>query len=169
MTKCSSPAFALVLASVASLAAVIAPGVRGADDKGPGTKLPLSSGYGHGLPGGKARSVHLSATLDDRGGGKGTLFLDPNLKGLNQFGDFTGATTAIAVKEVRVTFEEVKVTDQPRGGRRLYEIKGHGLNHRLFLVVPAKGSRTYRIVSADQEGKAREVLLLEHQSSIGMG
>ncbi len=145
---------------------VIGPGVRGADDKDTGAKLSLSSGYGYGLLWDKARSVHLSATLDDKGEGKGTLALDPNLKGFDQFGDMT-STTQIAVRELQVTFEEVKGKNQPKDGRRLYEIKGHGLDNRLFLVVPAKGGTTYRIVSADKEGKGQAVLLLEAQAAPG--
>jgi hypothetical protein len=74
MAKCSLLASILVLASIASLAVGIAPGVRAAGDKDTGTQLSLSSGYGgYWLLGGKARSVHLSATLDGKGAGKGTL------------------------------------------------------------------------------------------------
>ena len=83
---------------------------RSADEKDKDIKLSLSSGYGHGLAG--ARAVHLAVTLDDKGGGKGILILDPNFKEINQFGDFTGKTTAILVRELKVTFEEVKVKDQ---------------------------------------------------------
>jgi hypothetical protein len=145
----------------------IAPGVRAAGDKDRGTQLSLSSGYGgYRLLGGKARSVHLSATLDDKGGGKGTLSLDPNLKVFDLFGEMIG-TTDMAVRELPVTLEEVKVKDPPRGGRRLYEIKGHGLTNRLFLVLPAEGTATYRLVSADKDGKAPEVHLLEADAAPG--
>jgi hypothetical protein len=167
MAKCSSLASVLVLASIASLAVGIAPGVRAAGHKDTGPQLSLSSGYGgYGLLGGKARSVHLSATLDDKGGGKGTLSLDPNLKVFDLFGEMIG-TTEMAVRELPVTLEEVKVKDPPRGGRRLYEIKGHGLANRLFLVLPAEGTATYRLVSADKDGKAREVLLLTAETAPG--
>ena len=139
---------------------------RAADEKDTATKLSLSSGYGQGLPGARARSVHLSATLDDKGGGKGTLSLDPNRKEFNQFGDVT-SSTEIDFQELSVTLEEVKGKDQPKGGQRLYEIQGHGLGNRLFLVVPAKGGTTYRLVSADKEGKGQAVLLLEAQVASG--
>jgi hypothetical protein len=140
---------------------------RGADEKGKDTKLSLSSGYGHGLPGAKARSVHLSVTLDNKGGDKGTLTLDPNYLGIDQFGDFTGWSTAIAVRSEIVTLEEVKFKDQPKGGRRLFEVKGHGLANRLFLAIPPKGSTTYRLVTVDKEGKGLDVLLLEADASRG--
>jgi hypothetical protein len=156
----------IVFAAFAAFAAVIGPGVRGADDKDTGTKLSLSSGYGYGLLWNKARSVRLSATLDGKGGGKGTLSLDPNFEKFNQFGDVT-SFTEIDIQELLVTLEEVKVKDPPKGGRRLYEIKGHGLDNRLFLVVPAKGGTSYRLVSADKEGKGQAVLLLEARTATG--
>jgi hypothetical protein len=165
MAKWSSLALALVLASAAASVGVLGPGVRGADGKDTGTRLSLSSGYGHGLLG--WRSVHLSATLDGKGGGEGTLSLDPNFKEFDWFGDFTGISTAMRGRELRVTFEEVKAEDRLKGGRRLYEIEGHGLDNRLFLVVPAQGGTTYRIVRADKGGRPQEVLLLEAEASPG--
>ena len=165
MTKGFSLAFTLVLTSLVSLAVPGASAAWGAGARDTGTKLSLSSGYGRGLLGERAASVHLSATLDAQGGGKGKLSLDPNSKGFDRFGDFTGMTTEIAVQELPVTLEEVKAKGQPKGGRRLYEIKGHRLDKRLFLVVPAKGGTTYRIVSADKAGEVQEVLLLEAEAS----
>jgi hypothetical protein len=134
---------------------------RAADEKDKDTKLALSSGYGHGLPGTRARSVHLSATLDDKGGGDGTLILDPNRLEIDRFGDFTGKSTTIAVQELKVTLEEVKLKDPPKGGRKLFEVKGHRLDKRLFLVIPPKGWTTYRLVTVDKEGNGLDVLLLE--------
>jgi hypothetical protein len=167
MAKCSSLASVLALAFIASLAVGIAPGVRAAGDRGTGTQLSLSSGYGgYRLLGGKAHSVHLSVTLDGKGGGKGTLSLDPNSKVFDPFGVMIGSTE-IAVWDVPVTLEEVKVKDQPRGGPRSYEIQGHGLAKRLFLVLPAGGTATYRLVSADRNGSAGEVLLLEAEAPPG--
>jgi hypothetical protein len=166
MTKYSSSAFALVLVSIASLVATFAPSLRGADDKEAGTKLSLSSGYGYGFLWDEARSVHFTATLDNRGGGKGTLSLDPNHKEFNQFGDVTSSTD-LELRELPVTLEKVEVKDQPKGGQRLYEIKGDGLGNRLFLVVPAKGGTTYRIVGADKERKGQATLLLEAQVPSG--
>jgi hypothetical protein len=82
-------------------------------------------------------------------------------------GDFTGLTTLIGPRELKVTLEEVKFKHQPKGGRRLFELKGHGLDNRLFLAIPPKGSTTYRLVTADKEGKAQDVLLLEAEASFG--
>jgi hypothetical protein len=140
---------------------------RGADEKDTGTKLALSSGYGHGLPGTRARSVHLSVTLHDKGEGKGTLNLDPNSLGIDQFGDSTGKSTLLPPQALKVTLEEVKFKDQPKGGRRLFEVKGHGLDNRLFLAIPRKGSTTYRLVTVDKEGNGLDVLLLEPAASSG--
>jgi hypothetical protein len=167
MAKCSLLASIITLASIASLAVGIGPGERAAGDRDTGPRLSLSSGYGgYWLLGGKARSIHLSATLDGKGGGKGTLSLDPNLKEFDLFGKMIG-TTEMAVRELPVTLEEVKVKDQPKGGRKLYEIRGHGLANRLFLVLPAEGTTTYRLVGADKDGEAREVLLLEAEAATG--
>jgi hypothetical protein len=105
---------------------------RGADEKDKDTKLSLSSGYGHGLPGTRARTVHLSVRLDKKGGGKGTLTLDPNYLGIDQFGDFTGWSTAIGVRSEIVTLEEVKFKDQPKGGRRLFKVKGQIAQARVY-------------------------------------
>jgi RNA polymerase sigma factor (sigma-70 family) len=143
-------------------ARAVGPGARAEDDKPKHTKLSLGSGYGaveiKGAP--SWRRMRLFATLDDKRGGKGTLSLDPNFEEFNQFGDVT-SVTQIAIRKLPVTLEVVKVKDQPRGGRTLYEIKGHGLVNRLFLVVPPKGPTTYRCILADKDGKAQAVVLLE--------
>jgi hypothetical protein len=160
-----------ILTGICSFLAVVAVAVentaRSAEEKDKSNKLSLSSGYGHGLPGTRARTVHLSVTLDDKGGGKGMLILDPNYKEIDQFGDFTGKTTAIALRELKVTFEEVKFEYQPKGGRRLFEVKGHRLDNRLFLVIPPRGSTTYRLVTADEKGGGQDVLLLEAEAPSG--
>jgi hypothetical protein len=150
-------------------AAVAADGpARRADAKDKNARLFLTSGYGHGLPGTWARSVGLQVELDDKGAGKGRLFLDPNTLGIDQFGDFTGMTTTALGKELEVTLEEVKFKDGPRGGRKLFEVKGHGLENRLFLVIPRFGSTTYRLVTADKKGQSLDVLLLEAKAPPGM-
>src|SRR5262249_39236385 len=140
---------------------------RGADEKGSGTKLSLSSGYGQALLGGKTRWVHLSATVDDSGVGEGTLTLDPNPKQFSAYGEPTTPPEGSA-REISITLLEIKGQDRPKDGRRLFALTGKGLDSRLSLVVPAKGTTTCRLISSDKAGKVVEVLLLEPEAGDGL-
>jgi hypothetical protein len=78
--------------------------------------------------------LRLNVTLDNVGGGKGTLVIDPNSQRFNHFGD-PKCATEIATFSVDITVEAVKMEDPAQKGRRLYELKGSELETRLFLVV----------------------------------
>jgi RNA polymerase sigma factor (sigma-70 family) len=146
----------------------VGPGVRAEGGKHKRAQLSLRSGYSTKGPlvdikkAPRTRHVHLSATLDDKGGGKGRLLLDSNDYDIDQFGEVSHATER-DVWEANVTFELTAQKD----GRRRYEIKGHGLNNRLFLVVPPKGPTAYRFIHADKEGRPQEVVLLEASGPSG--
>jgi hypothetical protein len=89
--------------------------------------------------------LRLHVTLDKKGNGKGTLDIDPNIQGYNEFGDPTDVTQ-IAIKNVDITVEAVKLDDPAKKGRRLYEIKGKELKTRLFLVVSPKEAGPNRLI-----------------------
>jgi len=89
--------------------------------------------------------LRLHVALDEKGGGKGKLVIDPNSHGFNKFGDPTGATE-IATFSVDITAEAVKLEDPAQKGRQLYEIKGKGLTGRLFLVVSPRGAGPSRLI-----------------------
>jgi hypothetical protein len=148
--------FALAIC-IGALGVISSPGSAAAEEAG--IQISLSSGYSRiGLLGGRFHSLQLSVTLDVKGEGKGTLTLDPNLATVDVFGDITDITE-IAVHPRAVTLAEVNVKDP--AGRRVYEIKGEN----LFLVIPATGT-TYRLIRRDEDGKNREVILLEGRASV---
>lgn len=142
--------FPLVL-GLTALLFLPAPSSAAVEDK-EGTKLALTTGYLSQRFAG-AHRIMLKATLDDKGG-KGTLALDPNTYTLSQFGDH-GIGTLIGFQPFKVSLEVVQVEDPAQKGRRLYEIKGplpDQVKSRLFLVVPAKGAGSYRLISQDKGG-----------------
>jgi hypothetical protein len=148
---------AVVLAVALICPVVVAPRVR-ADDKS-SERLTLKSGYSGKVLVDGARSVSLSVTLDTKGGGSGTLTLDPNLRdGLK--------STTIAIREVPVRLRLVQDEGQPGKGRRLYELKRTHAKveeggHRRFLVRPLKKGMPCWLVVADKDGKFQDILLLE--------
>lgn len=108
----------------------------------------------------KAHCVMLKGELDDRGGGKGKLILDPNTCSLNDFGDRANCTK-MAYIVYDVTFHGVKLADPSGMERKLYEISGAKLANKLFLVVPTKKGKggRFRLVSKDRSGVNRVVTL----------
>lgn len=131
--------------------------------RGAGTKVMLGSGYvGRPLLSAKGpRSIRVKATFDDKGGGAGTLELDPNHINLDYHGNST-STTLLSIAEVKVTFESVKNKEKPDQAKRLYEVKGYKLaDHRLYLVKAHEGWTTYRLVMTNRDGAVVEVVLLE--------
>jgi len=153
-----------VLAFVASVVMAAHPAVRADNDAKEDAKVVLASGYSaKGLLPAKgivARSLRLTVTLDDQGGGKGTLALDPNLKTFDSFGR-AKSSTLMAFETWNVTFEQVEREEKQADGRKAYEIKGHKLDASLYLVTPAKDSTTYRLIVSSDKDRARDVLLLE--------
>jgi hypothetical protein len=147
-----------VLAAVLAGLAAVEPPAR-AD--GGRTELSLRSKYsGDPLVAG-ARRVGLSVTLDGKGGGSGTLTLDPNIR--------DGETsTQIAIREIPVQVRLVSDDAHAAKGRRLYELRGTGPegkpddgNGRWFLVRPVEGEAPCWLVFADKDGKFSDILVLE--------
>lgn len=66
-----------------------------------------------------------------------------------------------------VAFKERVVEDRERKDWRLFEVTGHGLEGRLFLVVRKEGIGTCRLVHTDDKGLAHEVVLMEQSSRGG--
>src|SRR5262245_60969385 len=131
-----------------------------ADDKPP-EKLSLKSGYSGKMLVDGARRVSLSVTLDAKGGGSGTLTLDPNIR--------DGArSTTIAVREIPIRAQLVRDEEQAAKGRRLYELKRTGpegkvdeSGERWFLVRPLKEGRARWLLFADKDGRFQDILVLE--------
>jgi hypothetical protein len=144
--------------------------LRAGEDREKAVKLSLSTGYSEaGYPArillgeewkGPAQ-LTLSVTLDGKGGGEGTLALDPNQKALDSFGKVKGGTL-LGFEPWKVTFKQVEAIDD---GSRLYEIEGQKSDRRLSLLVPPPGATTYRLIVADKDGRAREVILLQAEAS----
>jgi len=117
--------------------------LRAGDEKNGGT-LTLETAHFENSILKIAKTVGLEAKLDGKGGGTGTLTLDPNLvRGK--------ASTAIRVWYVKVTLKEVKADESAKKGRQLYEVSGEGLD-RLFVSVPAKGDGPCWLVIGGKEG-----------------
>jgi len=93
----------------------------------------------------RARTVGLEAKLDGKGGGTGTLTLDPNLVSGR-------ASTAMGIWFVKLTLKEVKAGESAKKGRQLYEVSGEGLEARLFVLVPTKGDGPCWLVIGGEEG-----------------
>jgi hypothetical protein len=131
-----------------------------ADDK-PSEKLDLKSGYTGKVLVDGARRVVLSVTLDDKGGGSGTLTLNPNIVA-------GGRSTLIAVRDIPVRLRLVQDEGQAGKGRRLYELQRTGPEgkveeggERWFLVRPLKAGAPCWLVFADKDGKFQDILMLE--------
>jgi len=131
-----------------------------AEDKPP-EKLVLKSGYSEKVLVEGARRVSLSITLDEKGGGSGTLTFDPNIR--------NGETsTQIAIKEIPIRVRLARDEGQAGKGRRLYELRRAELEGqpeeeraRWFLVRPLKEGMPCWLVLADKDGKFQDILVLE--------
>jgi hypothetical protein len=124
-----------------------------------GKVLRLVSGYPVTTAGG-GRSVALTVTFKGDFG-EGTLALDPNARGLNDFGDPT-STTLIAFKTYSVKLERLRAEDPTGQGRHLYALGGEGLPGTYKLVVPTKAGGAYRLVYRGKDGKGgNSVVVLE--------
>lgn len=101
-----------------------------------------------------AHQIHVSGVF----GGAGTLQLDPNKCGLNDFGDVTFCTR-MATRSVQIRIQPVKVADPAGRDRKMYELVGKGIGNRLYLVVPSGSESGYRLVSKNRTGIERVVTL----------
>jgi len=111
--------FIMTLAiSLAALTVVITPSSATAYEGE--TKLSLTTDYLFEKVAG-GYWLRLNVTLDDRFRGKGTLEIDPNTQGFNNFGDPT-SVTEIATKIVNITLEAIKLNDPAKKGRHLWEM-----------------------------------------------
>jgi hypothetical protein len=136
----------LSLALVCGTATLLAPSaLRAGDGKDRKTLRLETAHFKNALIDG-AKTVSLWAVLDGKGGGKGTLVLDPNL-----WGEDGWTSTTMATWEVKVTLQEVKDDEHARKGRRSYQVKGDKVG-RLLLVVPAKGGGSCWLVIVGKDG-----------------
>lgn len=144
---------------LAALIILLAAFMAFADDLTAGRKIALKTVYLHNVLE-KGHGIMIKGELDNRGGGKGKLILDPNTCSLNDFGDRANCTK-MAYIFYDVTFKGVKLADPSGMERKLYEISGAKLANRLFLVVPTKKGKggRFRLVSKDRSGVNRVVTL----------
>lgn len=85
--------------------------------------------------------------------GKGTLNLDPNRCGLDEFGD-PSRCTLIGTSPHEVTLERVSLEDPAGKGRTLWKISGaESMEGTLHLVVPKTGETGYRLVHTGEEDR----------------
>lgn len=90
----------------------------------------------------------------------GNLLLDPNVCGLDLFGDET-ICTLMAPRAMPVTFHQLKIKDPQGRGRAVYEIvpKSGQLANRLYVIVPHQLQDSWRLVSQDRSGTTRVITL----------
>lgn len=110
-----------------------------------------------------AHQLSLSGEL----GGAGTLQLDPNKCGLNEFGDVTFCTR-MATRGLQVQINPIDVADPAGDKRKTYELVGKGLTNQLFLIAPHGSAHGYRLVSKNEKGVDR-VVALETKTAPGAG
>jgi hypothetical protein len=89
---------------------------------------------------------------------KGTLTLDPNVCGLNNFGDPT-ICTEIAPRKIKVELAPTDTADPSGQNRNLYGVIGKGLRNPLFLVELTQPGSSFRFVSRAGDDVARVVTL----------
>jgi hypothetical protein len=149
----------VVLATALVCLVVVELQVR-AEDKPP-EKLALQSGYSGKVLVDGARRISLSVVLDEKGGGSGTLTLDPNIRDGER-------STQIAIQEIPIRLRLAQGEGQAGKGRRLYELKRTGPEgqpeeggERWFLVRPLKEGMPCWLVFADKDGKFQDILVLE--------
>ena len=121
----------------------------------PAEKLTLKSRYTGKVIVDGARQVTLSVTLDEKGGGLGSLTFDPNIYE-------NGTATQIAIHKYLIRMQPVRDEEYAAKGRRLYELKREILEDSLgkdrlkdepvrwFLVIPEKPGTPSWFVLADQ-------------------
>ncbi|GAC1472093.1 MAG: hypothetical protein NVSMB9_18940 [Isosphaeraceae bacterium] len=78
-------------------------------------------------------------------GGRGKMTFDPNQCQVSDAGELSGCTE-IALVTRNVTFKLIR----SEGGRRLYDIEGHGIGNTLYLVAPVSPKGAYRLVYNDR-------------------
>lgn len=113
----------------------------------------------------RARTVvkfTLTAAVDAKGEGKGTLTLDPNLRQFNEFGDVVRATEIAEVK-LPCTLKLVKTRKVPDNKGRddehyLYEIRGEKSPTRFFLMAFSKDLSVGRLLIHNREGQVAFVI-----------
>jgi hypothetical protein len=111
-----------------------------------------------------AHCLWLNVTLDGKGGGKGTLTLDPNRQDHNAFGDPT-SVTEIATRALEVRLTALRTADPAKKGRILYEITADKLTSRLFLVYSPGKAGPHRLILADRDGHTLRVFQLHNQNA----
>ncbi len=112
-------------------------------------------------------ALRLTAQLDGKGEGKGTLDLDPNAPAFDEFGFVTRAG---ALRQVTLdcTFKVVKKETLQWGGPRLREeewllldVRGPKITGRLRLATPTAARwSSGRLLVLDKEGKVKHVISL---------
>ena len=149
MTSLVRYSFALVCGFVGLLALQAA-------DKDRGASLVLETAYFDRPILGSARTVTIEVNFDGKGGGKGTLTLDPNIRS-------GGVSTLMADTQVKVTLKKVEDAKYGKDGRQVYEISGKGLEP-VRLAVPEKSDRPVLLLIVSKDGKVEAIDMVRKKS-----
>jgi len=154
MTQRSSIVFA-VLSVAAALHWCVA--TQGNEAKG-GKKLNLKSSYFDKPILLRGRTVSLAIELDNRGGGKGTISLDPNIRD-----EKTRTSTRMGFHPVDVTLNVVKGENAEKKGRKLYKISAEKLKlDQLLLVIPTEANTPCWLVIAGK-GAVEDIIVMREK------
>lgn len=95
-----------------------------------------------------------------RAPGSAKVTLDPNVCGINVFGDRT-VCTLIAQTTVEVEIFQIRLADESSQGRAIYEMKGElpPEESRWFLVGPPRDGAHYRLVVQTGGDRNRPITL----------
>jgi hypothetical protein len=113
------------------------------------------------------REVGLAVTLNEKGGGSGILTLDPNIQREDKNGIISKTLLPDAVISVQLKLIQDKA--ETAKGRRLYELrevengKVDTGRVRWYLAVPLKEGAPCWLMSADENGKFQDIVMLRHR------
>lgn len=102
-----------------------------------------------------AKTIGLEVTLDGKGGGRGTLILDPNTRRGK-------VSTLIAQEMVKVTLKQVEDEKHAKEGRQVYELQGKGLD-RVRVAVPVKENEPSMLLIGGNDGKINVIEMRRKQ------
>lgn len=104
-------------------------------------------------------------SIEGRAPGNAQVTLDPNVCGINLFGDRT-VCTLIATRTVDVKVVQIRLADESSQGRAIYELQGSltQADSRWFLVGPPRGGSHYRLVVQTGKDNRRPITLEPRRS-----
>lgn len=149
MFRCNRLSLTVACAIVSMFATSVA--VRADDPKAERTIQMESKYISKGIIG-TAKTIGLEVKLDGKGGGTGTLTLDPN----HRSGQLS---TLMAITDMKVKLQEIKPDETGNKGRQLFEISGKKLEKeldkgvdRLLLMVPKNEDAPCWLLLLSKEG-----------------